>query len=477
MTPSTSSVGSVPWGPDQRRLSSSRKTDKKPVKARRGATILTERETKKLLDGEKERFARKDRQKETIRKEQRKVHWKQHLRRWSSAKKGELSPIAQSMTTNSPPRRSGSADTVVHNTPPTRPAVAPPAIRNPRIPEVQVTSATPSPPLERPPTPIFTRKGSFLGQLLLRGGLSAQDLRDGHLTTGILAQETRYSDEEKTAFTRTTTITGFSQKTGMPSQFQHLPQTRQSDECSIVTNWHMNLRRDSVVTTSTDNSDKRVPTSVRLVHAGRLRLNDVGVPPTTSISTVAKTTTSVRFLLTPVKPTTSIRFVLAGQLGLRGVEVPRTTSVRYISTTDMPKTTTVPLIQGGCQVRPRDATQGVAKRSSARRLEADETTVTSLTSTSTSVPTTAVGSAVVIINSGNSTTGVGPTSPKANGSEDGDIESRLRRERWNQRAQELATRVAVLLASSMVFMIFKVTSGAMTGVVWIAEMVLLALVG
>ncbi|KAF6838133.1 hypothetical protein CMUS01_04756 [Colletotrichum musicola] len=420
LTPSTSSWGSAPLGPDQKR-SSSRKTEKKPVNTRRGATTLTERDTKSLLDREKQRFARKDREKETIRQAQRKVRWKRHLRRWSSGKKGELSPIAQSVATNSPRGRSWSADTVVHNTPPAEPAVAPPAIglsRTSRIPEVHVTSATPSPPLERPRTPV--RKDSFLGQLPLRAGLLAQDLRDGHLTMAILAWGTRDLDEERTAITSITTTTGFSRKTGMQSQCQNLPQTRDSDQWSRVANRHMNMRRDIAVTTSTDNSDVLVTTSIRFVHAGQAKKRDLKVP---------------------VK-----------------------TSIRYVPTTDITTTTSVRL------VRQRDATQGVAKRSYARRSAPDETG-TSPTSTSTSPPTSKVASAADNINSGNSTMAVGPTSPSSS-SEDGDIESRLRRQ---PRAQELATQVAVLLASSLVFLVFTAARWTMKGVAWVAEMVLFLL--
>lgn len=98
LTPSTSS--SATWALDQK-LASFQRTQRKPVDARRGAAVLTQQDSKILLEREKERFARKDREKEAIRKAQRKVQWKRNRQQWSSAQEPNLSPIAQSSATMS----------------------------------------------------------------------------------------------------------------------------------------------------------------------------------------------------------------------------------------------------------------------------------------------------------------------------------------------------------------------------------------
>ncbi|KAF4916467.1 hypothetical protein CGCF415_v000550 [Colletotrichum fructicola] len=93
ITPSTSS--SATWALDPK-LASFQKTQRKPLDGRRGATVLTEKDTRSVLDREKERFARKDREKEELRRAQEKIHWNRNRQQWSSAQEPNLSPIAQS---------------------------------------------------------------------------------------------------------------------------------------------------------------------------------------------------------------------------------------------------------------------------------------------------------------------------------------------------------------------------------------------
>ncbi|KAJ0163613.1 hypothetical protein CTA2_2719 [Colletotrichum tanaceti] len=98
LTPSTTSFSSASWALDPKPVSRQKTL---PINDRRGAIVLTEEVTQKLQQQEEQRFAQKDREKEAIRQAQRNVRWQRNRQHWSSAKEPVLSPIAQSIKSNS----------------------------------------------------------------------------------------------------------------------------------------------------------------------------------------------------------------------------------------------------------------------------------------------------------------------------------------------------------------------------------------